>query len=63
MSKKEVQELIKDNYDSSYYNLFIKKIEYYTVGKQLNFKDFVPKCHQKQLKESVYRNENIWLKI
>ena len=26
MSKKEVQEFIKDNYDSSYCNLFIKKI-------------------------------------
>ena len=63
MSKRETQEFIKDNYSSSYCTLLIKKIEYYTVDKQLNFKDFVPKCHQKPYKESRYRDENIWLKI
>ena len=62
MSKKEVQESIKNNYDSSYCTLVINKIEY-TVGRQLNFKDFVPKCHQKQLKESRYRDKSMWLKI
>ena len=62
MSKREVQEYIKDNYDSSYCTIIINKIEY-TVGEQLNFKDFVPKCHQKPYKESKYRGKNIWLKI
>lgn len=62
MSKREVQETIKDNHNGFYGTLIINEINY-TIGKQLNFKDFVPKCHQKPYKESKYRDESIWLKI
>lgn len=61
MSKKEVQEFIKYNYGATHI-IIINEINY-ALGKQLNFKDFVPKCHQKPYKESKYRDENIWLKI
>lgn len=62
MSEKEVQNTIKDYYNNPYYILTINEINY-VLDKQLNFKDFVPKCHQKQYKESIYRDKNIWLKI
>lgn len=61
MSKKEVQEFIKNNYNATHI-ININNINY-TLGEQLNFKDFVPKCHQKPYKKSMYRDKNIWLKI